>query len=263
VSADIEGIAQALIDLNAGLREWAVGVDRSVTSIREAVESVRDLAVEGYEVSELEQTGAQPAVGSDDVEYEGGEIVQAEPVMPARLSGDPGELEQRIRESVELSLYLADQIEEFDRVLGGMGELGGRIEGVVQQGMRRALAARSKLDTDANAALEETLALLDSYVDKMSGTVEGFVQSEETLRKLGLGQVELASRLDSLYEAVHALAVGRDDRAATITKPARTSRAKPKAKPKPKPTKKTTAKRTTRKRSSKPARRDQPKDRAD
>lgn len=34
VSSDLEGIAQALIDFNSGLRGWATGLDEAVTSIR-------------------------------------------------------------------------------------------------------------------------------------------------------------------------------------------------------------------------------------
>ena len=249
VAADIEGIAQALIDLNAGLREWAAGVDATIEGVRDGVEEIRDIAL-----ASQEPTGSQDALVLDVPDAD---LVEGSPLLPAPSLGaeEREEIDKRIKESVELSLYLADQIEEFDRVLKSMGDLPQRLEGVVASGMRRTLAARAKLDNEATIVLDDALASLDEYVDRMSDTIGRFGNSEETLRKLGLGQVELASRLDSLFEAVHELAQGQKTRAASLTKP----RAKRKpAKPAPKPARTTKAKRAakaTKERSKRAARR--------
>jgi hypothetical protein len=228
VAADIEGIARALIDLNAGLRDWAAGVDATIASVREGVEEIRAVALADQErMGGREPTGL--TTGPHDalvLDVPDADLIEGSPLLPPRTAADErDEIAKRIKDSVELSLYLADQIEEFDRVLKSMGDLPQRLEGVVAQGMRRTLAARAKLDSEATIVLDDALASLDEYVDKMSESVGRFGNSEETLRKLGLGQVELASRLDSLYEAVHELAQGSRTRAASLTK------AKPKRKP--------------------------------
>jgi uncharacterized phage infection (PIP) family protein YhgE len=247
LSADIDGIAQALIDLNAGLRDWAAGVDRNIAGIRETVEQVKEVATVAQEiqVAALDDTQGQRAIVLDDV-------ADTEIVVD-----DRSEIEKRLKESIELSLYLADQIEEFDRVLRGMGDLPKRLEGVVAQGVRRTLTARAKLDSEAATILDDAVASLDEYNERISGAVSGFADSQETLRKLGLGQVELASRLDSLYEAVHEIAAGRGGAAARITAPKPKRRA-PRAKPKPKPTSK--AKKATTKRVSRGKAASQPSD---
>ena len=95
------------------------------------------------------------------------EVVEAEVVdAPARTGS--GDTDERIKEIVELSLYLADQIEGFDRVIAGMGDLPNKLEGVVSQALRRTLTARAKLDSEAEAALDDALAALDEHVDTMS-----------------------------------------------------------------------------------------------
>lgn len=193
LSSDIEGIAQALIDLNAGLRDWATGVDEKIADVGDAVEQVRELA---------SRTRA-----------------------PAPAASTHPDIDQRMKETIELSLYLADQIEEFDKVLGEISDLPQRLEGVVSQGMRRTLAASAKLEREASTAIDETLVSLDDSIDRMSETLARFGESEETLRKLGLGQAELASRLAAVSEAVHELAEGRSARAAGLTKAKPTKKA--------------------------------------
>lgn len=219
VSADVEGIAQALIDLNAGLREWATGVDRGIADVRDAIEH---------------QEGVARPLGS---------------ISPENVFD---EIEKRMKESVELSLYLADQIEEFDRSLERITDLPARLEGILTQGMRRTLAASAKLDTQATTAVGDAAAALDSYVDQIEETIARFAESGSTLQQLGDGQAELATRLDDLYDAIQELAQGGDPKAASIMKPKAVRTSKPQAKRETRAPRKAKSKRPSRKTATPP-----------
>ncbi|MEX2394395.1 MAG: hypothetical protein WD826_07945 [Actinomycetota bacterium] len=223
MSADVEGIAQALIDLNAGLRDWAEGVDSRIGEMQQAVDLVRDFAsqtqelrtemleamdlrdqrqgydAEGYEAEGYERQEPAPSQELAPQEF----AVDAELVPEPRVViTDSVELDRRIQETIDLSLYLADQVDAFGRVLQSMGDLPTRLEGVISQALRRTLTARSKLDSEATTEIRTALASLDTYVDKIDDIVTRFAASEESVRKLALGQVEVSSRIDSLYDAI-------------------------------------------------------------
>ena len=212
-TADIEGIAQALIDLNAGLRDWADGVDRNIGSLTQALADVRELALQSQdthaEVIEELRAQAERARSAD-------ESTDAS----AQTVADRAEIEQRLKESEELSLYLADQIEDFDRSLSRINDLPTQLEGLVAQALKRTLTAKAKLDADTRASLTETLAALADNVDRMDRAVEHLASSDETLRELATGQTDLASRVDALQDRIEDIA-GADTRPATVAKPAR------------------------------------------
>lgn len=178
VGADIEGIAQALIDLNAGLRSWADDVDASVTSLRDTVDSIR----------ELTQTRAVA------------EAAEQAPVSDADSDARIERMETQVKETAELSLYLTDQIEDLDRVLKNLGELPERIEGVVSQAMRRTLTARAKLEQDATSLVDELTESLEAGTDRLSEVLDSLDASG--LRKLTLGNVELTSQVASLHDTL-------------------------------------------------------------
>lgn len=178
VGADIEGIAQALIDLNAGLRSWADDVDASVTSLRDTVDSIR----------ELTQTRAVA------------EAAEQAPVSDADSDARIERMETQVRETAELSLYLTDQIEDLDRVLKNLGELPERIEGVVSQAMRRTLTARAKLEQDATSLVDELTESLEAGTDRLSEVLDSLDASG--VRKLTLGNVELTSQVASLHDTL-------------------------------------------------------------
>jgi hypothetical protein len=206
VSTDVEGIAQALIELNAGLREWSDGVDRNIAGATQAVRQLRE-SVEHYrEIAEREPERQSP-LAAPIVNVDTGPLVDQPEYAEAELLPvvvppvDP-EVVQRTQENVEMILHLADQIEDFDGVITRMADLPLKLEGVISQALRRAMAGRAKLDRDAEVALDDIVATLDEHVAKMSSTVESFTEKEEALRKLTLGQVELSSRVESLYSAL-------------------------------------------------------------
>lgn len=178
VGADIEGIAQALIDLNAGLRSWADDVDASVTSLRDTVDSIR----------ELTQTRAVA------------EAAEQAPVSDADSDARIERMETQVKETAELSLYLTDQIEDLDRVLKNLGELPERIEGVVSQAMRRTLTARAKLEQDATSLVDELTESLEAGTDRLSEVLDSLDASG--VRKLTLGNVELTSQVASLHDTL-------------------------------------------------------------
>ena len=244
LSADVEGIAQALIDLNAGLREWAEGVDRNMDGVRATIEDLRELtsrtqqlqsdavkqqvdalaAAEERLVSRQaeaiavveERFAAQPEIAVGEV-VEPAEpeltvpppVAVAEPVELAPPRDFTSEIEQRVKETIELSLYLADQIEGFDKVLGNLGDLPTRLEGVIAQALKRTLAARAKLDREAETALDEVVATLDEHV----ATIGDLSFTAEGIRQIATGQAELATGLHALAEAIDRSSEGRAPRA--------------------------------------------------
>jgi chromosome segregation ATPase len=187
VASDLEGIAQALIEFNSGLRGWASGLDDSVSSIKLTVGDLYALTTQPA----ASKTG--PMLG-DDEDDEGGK--------PAKGDGPAPGIEERIRETAELSEYLADQIEDLDGLMGRLTELPSQLEGVVSQALKRTLTARAKLDKEAETALDDVLEALDEHVNRLSSTLGRFDQEEDHLRKLALEQVELTSRIESLQATV-------------------------------------------------------------
>lgn len=182
VGADIEGIAQALIDLNAGLRTWADDVDASVKSLRDTVDSIRELT-QTRAVAEAAEVTEPPAPPAD-------------PEAEARI----GRIEQQVKETAELSLYLTDQIEDLDRIIKSLGELPDKVEGAVTQAMRRAVTARTKLDQDVSTLLDDLTSALEEGTERLAEVLDSLDASG--LRKLTLGNVELASQVASLHETV-------------------------------------------------------------
>lgn len=185
VSTDIEGIAQALIDFNGGLRQWATGLDETVGSIRLTVGEIYAVATQ--------PRPSESGVAADDTAS----------LSPAGPSGDgqgekPAGIEERIKETAELSEYLADQIEDLDGLMGRLTELPQQLEGVVSQALKRTLTARAKLDREAETALDDVLEALDEHVNQLSTVLERFEQEEDHIRKIALEQVELTSRIESL-----------------------------------------------------------------
>jgi uncharacterized protein YoxC len=252
VAADIEGLAQSLIDLNSGLREWADSVERNVDEVRNAV---------GLVGANGEAEDAAEALYAEDEQP----LVEEQlAIVPFQSKVD--QIEERVKETVELSLYLADQIEDFDRVISRMGDLPTKLEGVITQAVKRTLAARAKLDRDAEVVLDDVLDALDEQVEGMSTGVAQLSQSADAVRGLTVGQNELASRIDALHaelgalaDAIDRAAEGRAPRAAASVEAATRRRSKPQAKRAPKPIKskpiKTSAKASARKASSSKARR--------
>lgn len=166
VEADIEGIAAALIDLNQGLRSWTSGVDESFTQIRTLIERLSRVAKETREVanSTKELLPLDPPV----IEVAAPNIV-VEPQLPEEEEARLAAVEQRMKETVDLSMYLADQIEDLDQLMGKLVDLPNKLEGVVSQAMRRAMAARGKLDREAETALDDALGAIDEHLADLSG----------------------------------------------------------------------------------------------
>lgn len=243
VNANIDGIAQALIDLNAGLRDWAAGVDEGITSLVRALNIVRGIADEGRKaaIAANDSLALEVADKTDDTDDYADERME--------------EVEARIEESGQLAMNIRDRLDEFERLATEIRDIPKSIEGTVTQVVRRAMAARAKLDKDAETAMDETLAAVDEQIDALNDTIANIGSSDDQIRKVALGQVELSSRIESLQDAflarleaieadnrdaqealaraIDRSAAGRDPRAAeSVRKPAR----KP-SKPKPAPRK--------------------------
>jgi hypothetical protein len=203
LSADVEGIAQALIDLNAGLRDWADGIDRNIDIVVETVQQARDAAAKAEQLQTEAIESAVEAVEERRAESRPllpveGEVVDVDPtgVVPAPVvvapPPVPSEIEQRVKETIELSLYLADQIESFDKAIASLGDLPSRLEGVLSQALKRTLAARAKLDRDAEMALDEAVATLDEHV----ATIGDLGSIAAAQRRVEAGLAALAEAVD-------------------------------------------------------------------
>jgi hypothetical protein len=255
VGVNIDGIAQALIDLNAGLRDWAAGVDEGLTSLVRSVNGVRAIADEA-------RRAATAASDSLALEVQPRSDDDLDEIVDDRLE----RVEERIEETGRLAMNIRDRLEEFEKVVAVMLQLPKAVEGTVAQAVRRAMAARAKLDRDAEAAMDETLGALDEQIEAMQDAIAHLPGSEDQLRKVELAQIELGSRLDSLQEsflarldaieaesrrsqealarAIDRAAAGRDPRAVeTLARPARHATAKPKTTGKPQPARKPSARR--------------------
>jgi hypothetical protein len=173
ITADVRGMAQALIDFNAGLRGWADGVDDGLAGLNDSIEAIRRQG-------------------------------EARGTAPGAVAGDEGRLDalqEQVKETADLSLYLTDQIEDLDAVLNRLGELPERIEGVVTQAMRRTLTARAKIEQDASSVLDDVASSLDGTVDRLTEALA--VLEGGDVRRLALAQVELTSRVESMNDALH------------------------------------------------------------
>jgi hypothetical protein len=197
VSTDLEGVAQALLDFNTGLRGWASGVDETISSIK-------------LTVGELYALSTQPARPGDEtretkeLEKEAEEEEEKKPAEKGKKATEaeagepPPGIEDRIKETAELSEYLADQIEDLDGLMGRLTELPQQLEGVVSQALKRTLTARAKLDREAETALDDVLEALDEHVNQLAEVLQRFEHEEDHMRKMALEQVELSSRIESL-----------------------------------------------------------------
>lgn len=161
-AADVQGIAAALIDFNAGLRGWADDMEKGVAAIRQAVEA----------------------------------SATAKPMQPDESRARLEAMQKQLKDTADLSLYLTDQIEDLDAVLNKLGDLPDKIEGVVTQGMRRTLTARAKIEQDASSVLDDVAGSLEVSVDRLSEVLDVFEGGD--IRRIQLAQVELGSRMESM-----------------------------------------------------------------
>jgi len=238
VNANIDGIAQALIDLNAGLREWADGVDEGLTSLVRAVNGVKAIADDA-------RRAATAANDSLALEVQARSDDDLDGLVDDRME----QVEERIEETGRLAMNIRDRLDQFEQMASGMTELPKAIEGTVAQVVRRAMAARAKLDREAEQAMDETLAAVDEQLDAVFDAVAKISGGDDHVRKMELGQIELNSRIDSLQQtflerldaietenrraqealarAIDRAAAGREPRAAeTVAKPVRRAPAK-------------------------------------
>jgi hypothetical protein len=202
-----EAIAAVRAEADERAAQERAGVDERVTQERAAAEE--RAAVDAAEIAVGEIVDDAPALP---------DLPEAAPLELAPPRDVTAEIEQRVKETIELSLYLADQIESFDKVIANLGDLPTRLEGVVSQALKRTLAARAKLDREAEMALDEVVATLDEHV----GTVGDLASTAEGVRELAAGQSQIANNLRALAEAIDRSFEGRAPRAASsIAKKAR------------------------------------------
>jgi chromosome segregation ATPase len=186
VNANIDGIAQALIDLNAGLREWANGVDEGLTSLVRAMNGVKAIADEARRAATAanESLALEVQPRADD---------DLDELVDDRLE----QVEERIEETGRLAMNIRDRLDEFEQVTSSMRQLPKAIEGTVAQAVRRAMAARAKLDKEAEQAMDETLAAVDEQLDALYDAIGKISGPDDHIRKIELGQIELGSRIES------------------------------------------------------------------
>ncbi len=207
-SQDVQALAQAMLDLNAGLREWAGEIEQRVGSLgRTLVEGLHDLAVAQEEA--LGSLGG--AVTSSTAELRKdlrGVVRDTARTLGDRLDG----VDERLVEAGDLSRYLRDQTEDLDRVLSGLGEVPQRLEGVVAQALRRALTIRAGLVREAEKTLERVLSPVEEKLDRLVTSLETVAESmepgrfDEELQTLSGGhddiRQDVEERIGGLEEAI-------------------------------------------------------------
>lgn len=186
VAADIDGIAQALIDLNSGLRGWADGVDSNIASLRDAVDRVHEVAIESQEL-----------LAPDGEDGEGRSERVGVAAMGERIQG----IEDRVADTAELSSYLTEQVESLDKLLTRIGDLPMKLEGVVAQALRRTLATRAKLDKEAERAIDDVLGSVDQQLEQFNASLQRVSTNDDRLEKIEAGQSELRSQFEDLQKA--------------------------------------------------------------
>jgi methyl-accepting chemotaxis protein len=225
VNANIDGIAQALIDLNAGLRDWAGGVDEGLSSLARAVNGVKQIADDARKAA----AAANESLALE-VEDRRDDDDDLDEIVDDRLEA----VEARIDETARLAMSIRERLDEFEKLASGMRQLPKAIEGTVAQALRRAMAARAKLDHEAETAMDETLGAVDEQLDALNEAISQISTSDDQLRKIALGQIELANRIESMQEAFFARLDAVEGRAPV-----------PAAVPKPKPAKRAPVRKPT------------------
>jgi len=191
VNANIDGIAQALIDLNSGLRDWAAGVDEGLTTLARSVNAVKKIADDA-------RTAATAANESLALEVADKNDDELDSLVDDKLE----QVEARIEETGQLAINIRDRLDEFERIAGAMRAIPKTVEGTVAQALKRAMAARAKLDREAEAAMDETLAAVDEQLEALHEAVGSLQTSDDGVRKVALGQIELTNRMEAMQEAL-------------------------------------------------------------
>lgn len=209
-SQDVQALAQAMLDLNAGLREWAEGIEERVGGLgRSLVEGLHDLAVAQQEA--LGALGGAVTTSTTELRRDlRGVVRDTARTLGDRLDG----VDERLVEAGELSRYLRDQTEDLDRVLSGLGEVPQRLEGVVAQALRRALTIRAGLVREAEKTLERVLSPVEEKLDRLVTSLETVAESmepgrfDEELQTLAEGndglRQDVEERIGGLEEAIMA-----------------------------------------------------------
>ncbi|HVL82464.1 MAG TPA: hypothetical protein VM840_12820 [Actinomycetota bacterium] len=199
-SDDVQALAQAVLDLNAGLRDWSGRIEERVDDLSRSVsDTLRDQA---DEQRRWQDQVADTVVAA--VTEMGGMVKESTRALGDRLDG----VEQQLVEAESLSSYLRDQTEDLDKVLTGLGDVPQRLEGAVAQALRRALTVRAGLIGEAEKALDKVFSPLSSRLDRMIASMDevGSAMSDEKLteevRRVAQRQSELDSRLDEMQDTV-------------------------------------------------------------
>jgi ABC-type transporter Mla subunit MlaD len=205
-SGDVQALARSMLDLNAGLREWADRIETRIASLAQSLlEGVRDLAQsQGEALGSLGDavTGAAAELNQDV----GGLVRETARSLGSRLD----DVHSQLTEGAALSRYLQDQVDDLDKVLNQLGTVPDRLEGAVSQALRRALTVRAGLTREAEKALERTVGPVEENLERLVASLETVTEGFEDgriaddVRKVSLRQVELTSRLEEMQEAVFA-----------------------------------------------------------
>lgn len=201
---DVEALAQAVLDLNGALRDWSDGIESRVGSLAETlVGGLSDLASTQKEA--LESLATVVGRTSDGVRDSVAESM-SEAVQP--LDRGLATMRERITDVEEVSRYIQDQAADLDKLLRGLRELPDRLEAVVAQALRRALTARASFERDARRALDDAVAPISEPLDRLGEPLEIVAEAleggrlSEELRRAGLRNVELATRMEEFQDAI-------------------------------------------------------------
>ncbi|HVE92705.1 MAG TPA: hypothetical protein VNE62_10490 [Actinomycetota bacterium] len=205
-SGDVKTLAQAMLDLNGGLREWSDRLEQRIAGLATALlQALRDLTLS--QEAALSSVADEVAAATADMRRElGDQMHDTTRSLGSRLDG----VREQLVESRELTGYLRDQTEDLDKVLGGLGDVPQRLEGVVAQALRRALTVRAGLMAEAEKVMTQVFAPIESRAQDLAASLEAASASveeaklDEDLRLMAVRQDELAARVDEIQDSIEA-----------------------------------------------------------
>ena len=226
---EIGELGTAVLELNTGLQGWADRLQSRVGSLATTlVDGLNDLAATQRDA--LEELGhamtrtsdaladrqeglaeANRAALDDAAERitSGGDLRERLSAVVADAFGALGDdlaaVRERLQEGEDLTKYISDQVEDLDKVIGGLGEVPAKLEALIAQALRRASTVGAALDKEVETALGRALAPVSDRIDEMSASLDSVASDDSEgaeLKRLGLRLVELESRVAEAHDAL-------------------------------------------------------------
>lgn len=243
-SADLRSLAEAVVDLSRATKEHVDTLEARIGALASTLgDGLAGLAqgqaaaLDRLAASIASVAGGMTEPASEKLTEAASELVARTHVLSQRAS----EIESQVTETSEVTAYLRDQAEDFDRLLYAMSKVPDRLDAVVAQALRRVNAVRAGLVKEAKEAVGRAMEPVAERVDDLIDVLSVLPDLESTdavsVRKLELAQIEMVARLDDLAGRVAQVVTATSEHHEEIlqalgVKPAPGAKNKPRPKPK-------------------------------